>query len=85
MSSDHEYIINQFPTNRLKLNFNHPVDLFAQQELLEKKFEREYLNFSLTKLNNWESIMYDLTKKLDHIQKTKGIPPYYFYKKFNLN
>jgi hypothetical protein len=51
MSTHHEYLINQLQqpsAPRIKLNFNHPVkELIVNQELLEKKLKREYLNFNL--------------------------------------
>lgn len=91
MSSDHEYLINQLQqpsAPRIKLNFNHPVKELVwvvEQELLKKNFKREYLNFNLSELSDWEKLMYDLTKSLNHVKKSPGIQLYYFYKKFNLN
>lgn len=91
MSTDHEYLINQLQqpsAPRIKLNFNHPVKELiwvVDQELLEKKFKREYLNFKLVKFSKLEVEMYNSIKTLDHVKKTPGMPLYYFYKKFNLN
>ncbi len=89
MSSDHEYLINQLQFQqpsvpRIKLNFDHPLGeiiWIAQQELVEKKFKREYLNFKLIELLERNGS----NKTLNHVKKSPGIPLYYFYKKFNLN
>ncbi len=62
---------------RLKLDFNNPEkeSLWSIREE-SKPFEREYTNFTLSKLSKMEKIWFKLTK---YKRNTPGIPLSYFY------